>query len=307
MAPASCNCILRILLSAWARQARAACGKHGSSASPARSRQHFDRAQDLLLPLIQPRFIQPQRVGPAPSGPLWRGCAILLIRPNELPELNHCSGRFALRDLLRPALGSAAASPAAGRTCLRSTSSAYVCLCQSACTPIRLQPKRAAKEPPRGDRHFACIAGWIQTSARPTSHPHLPFAAHLHGMRGSIKWFSRPLSLHSSNQQNQKSAKNAQPHHKDLQAVLCASPFWACLGSKTVRRQAPSSSAAVCRQHERKSPVSKRRSGSREWKKWITVPYTSFVKAQHPSRNPCLCCQKQQYNSEISQNIRGNR
>ena len=41
---------------------------------------------------------------------------------------------------VRPALGSAE-----GRTCLRSTSSVCVRLRQSVCTPIRLQPKRAAK------------------------------------------------------------------------------------------------------------------------------------------------------------------
>ena len=182
MAPASCNCILRILL-------RKRLGPAGARSLREARFQCFAGtylchvAGNTSIERKIFRFI-PQRVGPAPSGPLWRGCAILLIRPDELPELNRCSGRFAFRELLRPALSRAAASPAEGRTCLRSTSSAYVCLCQSACTPIRLQPKRAAKEPPRGDHHSACIAGWIQTSARPTSHPHLPFAAHLHGMRG---------------------------------------------------------------------------------------------------------------------------
>ena len=45
----------------------------------------------------------------------------------------------------------------------------------------------------------------------------------------------------------QRGAKEARPQDKDLQAVLCAPPFCDCLGSKTAQKQAPSSSAAVCR------------------------------------------------------------
>ena len=101
-----------------------------------RSRQNLERAQDLLHTRVQPRSIHPQRVVPAPSGPLWRCFSILQVRLDELPELKHGSGRFALREFKQPALrSSAAASPADGRTCLRSINikCLHVCVCVSQC------------------------------------------------------------------------------------------------------------------------------------------------------------------------------
>ena len=120
-----------------------------------RSRQNLERAQDLLRTRVQPRSIHPQRVVPAPSGPLWRCFSILQVRLDELPELKHGSGRFALKEFKRPALrSSAAASPADGRTCLRSINTKCLHVCVCLCQSVRLKPKRAAKEPPRGDHQM---------------------------------------------------------------------------------------------------------------------------------------------------------
>ena len=113
-------------------------------------------------------------------------------------------------------------------------SSAYVCLRQSVCTPIRLQPKRAAKEPPHGDRQMGPLRMYRRLDTNKCETNKSPAAS----IRSPPAWKERLNQVIQS--------ATAQPHHKDLQAVLCAPPFCDCLGSKTAQKQAPSSSA-VCR------------------------------------------------------------
>ena len=164
--------------------------------------------------------LQPQRVGPVLSGPLWRGCAILLIR---------------LRNLLRPALGSAAASPAKGRTCLRSASSAYVCLRQSMCTPIRLQPTRAAKEPPRGDRQMGPpfrMYRRLDTNKRETNKSPAASLRSPPAWNEGLNQVIQSTTVTAFIQPTKKSERRPASPQKPASCPL-RFPILACLGSKT--------------------------------------------------------------------------